>query len=529
MEKKNRLSFKKVIYVLFFGLFICTLYLYYVLETGNLNLNIKCHYGNEKPLHFHSSLIFEAKRFVHLDLKGAPPQISYYRRLFPFFAKLGVNGVLIEYEDMFPYSGNILTQTSAKNAYTLREIQLINSLAMLNNLSVIPLVQTFGHLEFILKLKQFRFLREVERYPQVICPTHNMTLKMLSEMLDQIINAHPESTMIHIGADEVFYIGQCNTCRSIMHEKNISNDQLFLTHVKTIASLIKAKHPQLKVLIWDDGLRKIKEEELKNSNLSKLVEPVVWKYTTDVTLDINNELLDKYSNVFKTLWFASAFKGATGSFQYLPSISHHVLNHESWMKTYNYYKYKGLVEGIFITGWQRYDHFAMLCELLPVGIPSLAYSLAVLSGSEDLNSNTIVHLLDCKNYSFLTSVDIGMPYCKYPGAEVLEAVLKFHHFKRAYQKFKESSSVAGWLGNYNSDYNLSSPAIIDWVLTNLNDFLSELASIDSSISKAMVKIYDEYTILEWQGTYIKPLYRDIDKMMAIANRLFIMDNWPRRP
>ncbi|KAI4461738.1 hypothetical protein MML48_5g00008116 [Holotrichia oblita] len=352
---------------------------------------------------------------------------------------------------------------------------------------------------------------------------------MLNDMLNQIIDAHPQSSTIHIGADEVFYIGQCNKCKSIMHKKNISNDQLFLTHVKTIASQIKMKHPQLKILIWDDGLRKIKEEELKNSNLSKLVEPVVWKYTTDVTRELSTELLNKYSNVFKGLWFASAFKGATGSFQYLPSISHHILNHESWMKTYNSYKHKGLVEGIFITGWQRYDHFAMLCELLPVGIPSLAYSLAVLSGYEDLNSNTIVQLLDCKNYLSLTSVNIDMPYCGYPGAEVLEAVLKFHRFKHAYYKFKESSSVAGWLGNYNNYYNFSSPAIIDWILTNLNNFLFELANIDSSMCKAMIKIYDKYTVLEWQGTYIKPLYTDIDKMMEIANRLFSIDNWPRRP
>lgn len=85
-------------------------------------------------------------RLVHLDLKGAPPKVSYLSEIFPLFRALGANGLLIEYEDMFPYEGP-LRLLRAKYAYSPSEIKEILHLAGLNELEVIPLVQTFGHME----------------------------------------------------------------------------------------------------------------------------------------------------------------------------------------------------------------------------------------------------------------------------------------------------------------------------------------------------------------------------------------------
>ncbi|VDP19538.1 unnamed protein product [Heligmosomoides polygyrus] len=86
--------------------------------------------------------MYGPKIIVHLDLKGAPPIVPVYEWLFPLLKSLGVKGVLMEYEDMFPYSGELAKIASA------------------NNLEIIPLVQTFGHMEFILKYSHFAHLRE---------------------------------------------------------------------------------------------------------------------------------------------------------------------------------------------------------------------------------------------------------------------------------------------------------------------------------------------------------------------------------
>jgi hexosaminidase len=42
---------------------------------------------------------------VHIDMKGGPPTLDYLLQLLPLFKSWGATGILIEWEDMFPYSG----------------------------------------------------------------------------------------------------------------------------------------------------------------------------------------------------------------------------------------------------------------------------------------------------------------------------------------------------------------------------------------------------------------------------------------
>ncbi|KAJ8913624.1 hypothetical protein NQ315_013446 [Exocentrus adspersus] len=479
---------------------------------------------------YQQSVPFEGEKIVHIDLKGAPPKISYYEKLFPLLKELGATGILIEYEDMFPYA-DMLYNISAFNAYSIEEIKRINLIAKQNKLKMIPLIQTFGHMEFILKLSDYREYREVPAYPQVICPTHPNTLKLIKSMIEQIVEAHPSAEMIHIGADEVYYLGMCGRCSDTMLKYNLSKHLLFLEHVSNVVAIINRMYPHLRVLMWDDQFRSISLKDLKNRKLNN-IEPVIWKYTKDVYEELGPSLWDNYNQVFTNVWIASAFKGATGSNQFVTDVTHYLQNHRSWLSIIAEYKNHINFQGIIITGWQRYDHFAVLCELLPVGIPALAMSLRLILGYNDspLSPPTeVAKILQCKQPYALIGPVFGSPKCSYPGGNVLELVLHLQQLKQEFEAILDDSRVHGWLSSYNIDHTFSNPNYVDSVTAPLKRIKSELDQVENDITEAMFEIYDNYTIEEWKETYIKPFVEKVDRLWEAKENILAKDSWPRRP
>ncbi|CAH1230518.1 unnamed protein product [Diabrotica balteata] len=479
----------------------------------------------EKPISF------KGHKVVHLDLKGAPPKIDFYKDLFPLLARFGATGVLIEYEDMFPYKDNLIN-VSATNAYTLQNIREINRLAKEHNLTVIPLIQTFGHLEFILKLKDYEMLREVSEYPQVICPTHQKTEQLLETMVQQMLAAHPDSQFIHIGADEVYYLGICERCTDTMIKHNLSKNLLFIAHIKNVIRIVKHFNPHITVLMWDDEFRSFTDADLANSNFNNNVEPVIWKYTKDVYDELGPSLWDSYQKVFKNVWIASAFKGATGSNEIVPYATHYLQNHRSWMSVVAEYSNQFNFKGIIITGWQRYDHFAVLCELLPVGIPTLAMSLRILLGFNDspLSPPTeIAKLLKCEQPYALIGPVFGSPKCSFPGGEVLEHVIHFQQLRQEFESILEDSRMKGWMSDYNVAHCFTNINNVESVTTSLGRIRDDLNEIKSLLTSALSEVYDKYTVEEWIETYVKPLETHINLLWDAKKKLVAKSTWNRRP
>ncbi|XP_010616994.1 hexosaminidase D [Fukomys damarensis] len=453
-------------------------------------------------------------RLVHLDFKGAPPKISYLSEIFPLFRALGANGLLIEYEDMFPYEGH-LRLLRASNAYSPSEVTEILRLARLSELEVVPLVQTFGHMEFVLKHPAFSHLREVALFPNTLNPHEAESLALVSAMIDQVLGLHEGALWLHIGCDEVYYLGEGEASKQWLQQEQNSQAKLCLSHIRAVASHVLSLNHSTTPLVWDDMLRDIPQDQLAASGVPQLVEPVLWDYSADLDVHSKVLLMEKYRECgFPRLWAASAFKGATGASQALPPIQHHLRNHAQWLQVAGSGPADAL-QGIILTGWQRYDHFSVLCELLPVGIPSLAACLQLLlcgGFAEDVKGR-VENLLGISSSEAADAVSEEAG--SFPGSDIhaLVTQVSLHLCSSVDALLERNRYVTGWFSPYHRRRKLIHPVMLQHIQPEAFSLLGRWAVLVQQLEAALQRVFYPDAVEEWLEENVHPSMQRLQHLL----------------
>ncbi|KAL7979047.1 hypothetical protein Chor_015071 [Crotalus horridus] len=492
-------------------------------------------------------------RLVHLDLKGAAPKVSYLEQIFPLFSKMGANGVLIEYEDMFPFKGELEILRSPY-AYSEEDIAKIQELAGLNKLEIIPLVQTFGHVEFILKHDKYRHLREVERFPNSFNPHLPETLALLKALLTQVLSKHPHSSWVHIGADEVFHLGEGADSKNWMSHNGGDTGKMYLNHIREVVHFIASQPWGLQVLLWDDMLRKVGIAAIQDSGIAKHASPVLWFYAPDFDTQQIGRYIEKYAECgFPTIWFASAFKGTTGPAQAWTPLNTHLQNHLRWLKVMKVTEKMSSIhfQGIVLTGWQRqvgggeilafciaseekeiycpdrqkwgdpvghkgaipfvfslcrYDHYSALCELLPVGIPSLAVCLQTLvnGGFTEAAKKKVLAMLGFQNLHLEKSTCEGTG--AFPGSDIYRMVEQVDgQLKDSVTKvLEEESSIKGWFSPYHRKHQFGNPRNMESFGSKVLKVHEDWENTIQTLRSHLESIYFPDTVEEWMEENVNP-------------------------
>uniref|UniRef100_A0A0K0DBZ9 beta-N-acetylhexosaminidase n=1 Tax=Angiostrongylus cantonensis TaxID=6313 RepID=A0A0K0DBZ9_ANGCA len=467
------------------------------------------------------------RRIVHLDLKGGAFKPDFFTEMFFYFNRIKATGVLIEWEDMFPYTGS-LSEAVNGNAYSLEDVESILKEAKRHRLEVIPLVQTFGHLEWILKLEKFAHLREDSRFPQVICFPEPEAWDLITDMIDQVAAVHRKygMTFFHMGADEAFQVGICNASMVEMGRQG-SRDRLMLWHISRTAKYIKEKYSTT-VLAWHDMFGHAMEFDLAAYHMTDVLEPVLWSYAEDLDLYLPKTTWLSLKP-FRKVWGSSAWKGADGPARFNSNPVHYIRNHEAWVEqlSRNYHEFE-MMQGLILAGWSRYDHLAILCELAPIALPTLAMSMETILEGRPLQGNYPLsrNILQCT-----PSTTMGITYgCQFPGYKVYELVNEFWQRKKQLQQYREDDfELNGWLSRVADEFMSSSQWYIEKIEPLLEYHAKPILRLEKDLRIELSRIYYQETVDEFILTYMTDDIEWVRRKLNAAQRILKTEHFPKRP
>lgn len=215
---------------------------------------------------------FKIKGF-HLDLRIQVMKPEALKAFALKLSKSGINTLIMEYEATFPFEKHPLIAN--RYAYTKAEITDFVKYCSTLGIDVIPLQQSFGHVEYILRFPKYAKLRESNKdYSQVNPMEEKLAKELFKDLFTEMAALHP-SKYIHIGCDETRLLGFSPKSKAKMEKFGVG--KLYGDYVKLICDIVleMGKIP----VLWADIALKY-PESLKS--LPKGVVFVDWNYGWDL-------------------------------------------------------------------------------------------------------------------------------------------------------------------------------------------------------------------------------------------------------
>lgn len=208
--------------------------------------------------------------------------------------------------------------------------------------------------------------------------------------------------------------------------------------------------------------------------------------------------------------------------------------------------FRGSFRGIAITGWQRYDHLATLCEVLPAGLPSLVVDLLTVSAGRYDGANVFKkfdQIMGCQTRGRFFSSSSAVPdfdvdpylwshssTCSFPGAAVFRLTQHTADVvKRVNDYIYDVTVHKAWMTEYSVRHNLSNPFRVDEALSEHTGIYYSLTSLVREAEEALREVFDKFTTAEWIEQNIYPYLLKMEKVMKDGIALKKARTWPRRP
>tara|TARA_R110002111_G_scaffold217755_1_gene280063 strand:- start:64 stop:1623 length:1560 start_codon:yes stop_codon:yes gene_type:complete len=276
---------------------------------------------------------FKVKGF-HLDLRIQVMKPQALKELATELSGLGINTLIMEWEGTYPYKKHAVI--SNEYSYTRNEVKDFISYCENLGIKVIPLQQSLGHVEYILRNPRYSNLKEDRKDISQLCPMEAMESKALfKDLFSDLVETH-NSDYIHIGGDETYLLGHCEKCQLKVKEEGKS--KLFVDYMKMITELVieLGKKP----VMWADIILKHPEAA---SELPKETIFIDWNYGWKINHFGDIPKLQDMGFIF---WGAPAIRCHPDNW-YVTDWTTHFKNQKEFIP----YAREAGYEGMVITSW----------------------------------------------------------------------------------------------------------------------------------------------------------------------------------
>ena len=311
-------------------------------------------------------------RAVHLDLKGMPPRMERLLRHLGLYAASGYNALLIEWEDMFPWKDPLLR---AEECYSPEDVQALSERAAQLNLEIIPLVQTLGHMENVLRHGKYAAYRELEWLNSELRPDKKGA-ELVTGMIAEVLELLPRTRYLHLGGDEVAGLGFGRSGEAARRAGGKMN--LYFKHMNGLSEFLRKKG--VRPILWADMALTLPVCELK-------------KYAADFDFAVwgSGELERKMEAIHAAggrIWGAPCFKGADGITSDLPNPEARKRVIRAYLSLADTFP----IHGLIACGWSRYTTLRSQCEPIE-GALDTAVMAGLLFSRKRVSAHDITRIL----------------------------------------------------------------------------------------------------------------------------------------
>ncbi len=212
-------------------------------------------------------------RGFHLDLRIQPMKMSALREFARELHEKGINTLIMEWEATFPYASHPII--SNKYAYSKSAVDSFVRFCGQLGIDVIPLQQSFGHVEYILRNYRYKELREDQENYSQVCPMKaDLDRELFTQLFTEMAASHP-SKYFHIGGDETYLLGHCPLCKA--KAEKVGKSRLYIDYIRMLCEIVISLGK--KPVLWADIALKYPEaiKELPKGTIF-----VDWNYGWDM-------------------------------------------------------------------------------------------------------------------------------------------------------------------------------------------------------------------------------------------------------